>query len=421
MSDVRPPLLFYCQHSLGLGHLTRSLALARALSERFRLVLLSGGRVPRELPLPRGVEVVELPPVGLAPDGALVSRDRRRGVERALELRREIILDAYHRHRPRVVLIELFPFGRKKFSAELLSLLEQPGEGPSRPLVVCSLRDILVGRSDQEEHDERASRLANRWFDAVLVHSDPSFARLEESFRPRTPLRIPVRYTGFVVTGRQSGRRERPEKEPNGVRKPRVLVSAGGGLAGESLLRAAVEAGPLLRAEGLRTRVVAGPFLPPLAWRSLRRAARGQSGLELRRSVPDLRAELDTAVASVSQCGYNTALDLLVSRVPALVVPFAEPGEDEQTRRARRLERLGAVRVLEPSRLRPDALAQEIRRLREFCPAPIELDLDGAGETARLISELDRDSSASHGRRPRGGRHGTRAADAIRNAHGQLA
>ena len=42
----RPALLFWCQHSLGLGHLVRSLALAEALRERFDVVLLNGGRFP---------------------------------------------------------------------------------------------------------------------------------------------------------------------------------------------------------------------------------------------------------------------------------------------------------------------------------------------------------------------------------------
>jgi predicted glycosyltransferase len=421
VTDRRPTLLFHCQHSLGLGHLTRSLALAGALSKSFRIVFLSGGRVPRQMPLPREIELVELPPVGLAPDGALVSGDRRRGVDRALELRREMVLDAYRRHRPGVLLIELFPFGRKKFSRELLALLERAGKGPSRPLVVCSLRDILVGRSDQAEHDERASQLANRWFDAVLVHSDPRFARLEESFRPRTPLRIPVRYTGFVVAGGGSSRSDDEASDASGARAGRVLVSAGGGIAGESLLRAAVEAAPLLVAEGLRLRVVAGPFLPQPAWRSLRRLARGRPRLELRRSVPDLRAELDAAACSVSQCGYNTALDLLASGVPALVVPFSAPGEDEQTRRARRLERLGAVRLLEPGALTAAALAREIRLLRGFRPAPLEPDFGGADETARLISELARGSSRAHERRARRRRPGARDADAMREAHGRLA
>ena len=99
--------------------------------------------------MPPGVEVVALPPVGLGQDGKLASRDGRRDVRRAMELRREMILDAYRRHRPRVVMIELFPFGRKKFGDELLPLLELAHADRPRPLVVCSVRDILVGRSDQ--------------------------------------------------------------------------------------------------------------------------------------------------------------------------------------------------------------------------------------------------------------------------------
>jgi predicted glycosyltransferase len=386
VSGARPTLLFHCQHSLGLGHLTRSLELARALSQRFRIVFLSGGRVPAGLALPADVEVVALPAVGMAPDGSLVSRDGCRAVDRALELRGELILEAYSRHRPRVVLVELFPFGRKKFGGELLPLLERAHEERSRPLVVCSLRDILVGRSDQEVHDERASRVANRWFDAVLVHSDPRFARLEDSFRPRTPLRVAVRYTGFVTGGRRNGARQRSPAAGT-----RVLVSAGGGLVGGPLLRAALDAEPRLQGEGFRLSLVAGPFLPPDEWRSLCRTAR-RARVELRRCVPNLRAELDAADSSVSQCGYNTALDLLVSRVPALVVPFARWGEDEQTRRAARLARLGAVRMLEPGDLSGEALADGIRRLRDFRPASTELDLDGAAETARLVARMERES-----------------------------
>ena len=67
--------------------------------------------------------------------------------------------------------------------------------------------------------------------------------------------------------------------------------------------------------------------------------------------MADLGAELRAARASVSQGGYNTALEVVRSGVPGLIVPYATPEEDEQTRRARRLERLGAVRVLAAERL----------------------------------------------------------------------
>src|SRR5207244_12504639 len=121
-----------------------------------------------------------------------------------------------------------------------------------------------------------------------------------------------------------------------------------------------------------------GRFLPGADWGAPRGAAREVAGRELRRAVPDLGQELCGAAASVSQCGYNTALDVVRARVPALVLPCAELGRDEQWVRARRLERLGAVRVLEPERLDGPPLASEVRALLGVPPAPVALDLHGA-------------------------------------------
>jgi predicted glycosyltransferase len=382
----RPTVLFYCQHSLGLGHLVRSFALAGALAERFRVVLLNGGRLPRGVPVPAGVEIVSVPPLGMTVDGTLVSHDRRRSAERALELRRARMLALHDALRPDVVFVELFPFGRKKFAVELLPLLRAAREAGA--LTVCSLRDILVGsRRDQQRHDERASVTAKELFDAILVHSDPSFARLEESFRPATPLRIPVHYTGFVLPRGEAAEAIAPT--PVGTERPRVVVSAGGGLYGGDLMRAAVDAHRLELADaGIDLRLVTGPFLPEDEWRALRDAARGRRGLEVRRSVPDLRAELATAAGSVSQCGYNTVLDVLHAGIPGLVVPFGAGREDEQGRRADRLERMGALRVLEAERADGATLASEIRALLDFRPVPVGLSFDGARKTTLIVGNL---------------------------------
>ena len=382
---LKPGLLLYCQHSLGMGHLVRSLALAAGLARRFRVAFLNGGPLPKGTQCPAGVELIALPPLGLGRDGRLVSRDRRRSLDRARSLRQAMILETFTVVRPRVVLVELFPFGRKKFADELLPLLEAAREpGPGRALVLCSLRDILVGRQhEQEKHDEWAVTVANRYFDRILVHADPRFARLEESFRPRSPLRVPVHYTGFVFPAPTHERGPRP------CRRRQVVVSAGGGLVGEPLLRAAIEAhGQLWEARRMAMKVIAGPFVPDEVWRSLRVAARGQEGLHLRRYVPDLCAELAASAASVSQCGYNTALDILRAGVPALVVPFAEGHEDEQIRRARRLEQLGAVRILDSQRLDAITLAAEIQALLRFRPREVELDLNGTQNTADLVHGL---------------------------------
>ena len=171
------------------------------------------------------------------------------------------------------------------------------------------------------------------------------------------------------------------------------MVSAGGGLVGGPLLRAAVEAQP---ATGTPMRLIAGPLLPEDAWQRV--CALAGPEIELRRTVADLGAELRGARASVSQGGYNTALEVVRSGVPGLIVPYATPEEDEQTRRARRLERRGAVRVLAAERLAPATLAAEVRRLLTFEPRTAGVDLEGARRTGHLLEGLLDGSLSAAGR-----------------------
>ena len=153
--------------------------------------------------------------------------------------------------------------------------------------------------------------------------------------------------------------------------------------------RAALAAHTLLQpTTGLGMQIIAGPLLPEAAWQSLHAMARGLPGLTLHRCLPDLGAALRGAVASISQCGYNTALHLVQGRVPALVVPFADGREDTQLRRARRLEHLGAVRVLDARDLNGPTLATEIRTLLHVQPRVVSLDMAGAQNTAQLVEAL---------------------------------
>jgi len=379
---TRPRLLFYCQHSVGLGHLVRSVHLADGLARDFDVTLLNGGPWPADLPEPSAVDLVHLPALGLDAAYNLVSRDERFAVEEAVDLRRAQIQQVFRDTAPDVVLIELFPFGRKKFAGELMPLLEAARAARPAPFVACSLRDILVGsRRDQQGHDDRAARVTNEFFDAVLVHADARFATLEETFHPNVPLRVPVHYTGFV--------RAPVARDGERPRERRVLVSAGGGLVGAPLFRAAVEAQPRLLADhGLSTLIVAGPFLPDPDLDELTRRAVGTSGLEVVRYLPDLGGEMAASAVSVSQAGYNTTMDILGCATPAVVVPYGEGREDEQAARARRLERLGALRVLDSDRLSAQTLGDAVRDALEWTPLPVPLDLDGQIRTSELLQSL---------------------------------
>lgn len=381
----RQTLLFYCQHALGLGHLVRSLSLAEALGEHFDVVLLNGGRLPDNTTVPDGVRIVNLPPLGHDSSYNLVSHDPAWSVEAAMRERPRIILDELAITEPAVVLIELYPFGRKKFEFELLPLLEAVHSmGVDRPRVVCSVRDILVGhRVDQARHDERAAGVVNRFFDAILVHSDPQFARLEATFHPATPVSVPIHYTGFV-TGSAANVEVAPAD-----RLRRVLISAGGGMVGAPLFHIAAKAHRRwYETAGLTTTVLAGPFAPAPVWSWLQDQAAHLEGFEVVRYLPDLRTEMARSAVTVSQCGYNTTMDILRAGVPAVVIPYAEGGEDEQRQRGERLDGLGVLRCLESDGLDADRLAEAVIAVAATTPSRVTLDLDGRDASARIIAEM---------------------------------
>jgi predicted glycosyltransferase len=324
-----------------------------------------------------------MPPLGIDETNQLVSHDKRISVERALERRKKMIRTCFDNLRPAVVLLELFPFGRRRFAVELRPLLELAHSHETRSYIVCSLRDIFgTQRPIQQKYDDRAAMLANQFLDLVLVHSDPSFAHFDESFRPTISLKVPVTHTGFVVP-----RLEPPPKRENS--KKRIVVSAGGGTTGESFILLVVNALAHLATDPqIEMKVIAGPFFPDEAWNTLRSLAREKPQLTAVRHVPNLRDELCGASLSISQAGYNTCLDVLRAGVPALLLPSVRGNENEQWKRALRLQKLGAAKVLDQRNLNPAQLAATIRESMNVEMITPQLDLNGAERSAKIIESM---------------------------------
>ena len=98
---MRRRILFYCQPMLGLGHLTRSLAILRGLA-RFDIWMVNGGRpLPAFLvpTLPPHLTIVQLPPLQADPAFETVESVTTSGDDRATieEERRTALLDGRSR------------------------------------------------------------------------------------------------------------------------------------------------------------------------------------------------------------------------------------------------------------------------------------------------------------------------------------
>lgn len=381
-APARPRVMIWVQHLLGTGHLERMRRIAEALAQRDADVHFVTGGVPLQGRMPEGVRIVQLPPVKVTDASFKPLRDLH-GTPVDETFRQERVrqlLSAYDAATPQVVLFETFPFGRRSLRFELLPLIERITSSTQRPRVLSSIRDILQ-LEEKAGRDVESWTWAAQWFDEILVHGDPAFVRLEETFPLAADGRVPVFYTGYVTSPGAA-----PPRAPLGEQRE-IVVSAGGGSTGSHVLHAAIAARAHSAHRGLTWRVLVGPGIAQEEFERLRASA--GSGIVVERNRLDFPALLALARVSVSQGGYNTVMDVLRSGAPAVVVPFEQGSETEQRMRTQRLATRGALELVEEGELGPASLAAAIDRaaMRGVAAAP-PFDMRGAQRSAERIIEL---------------------------------
>src|SRR6218665_3653699 len=104
-------ILHYCQHVLGMGHLFRSLEIARAL-HRHEVTLVTGGP-PVSAALPPHIRHVQLPPL-MMDSGfsglhtvSCAAGELPPDLRQVQDMRRQMLLKTLHETRPRILLVEL--------------------------------------------------------------------------------------------------------------------------------------------------------------------------------------------------------------------------------------------------------------------------------------------------------------------------
>ncbi len=385
---MTPRVLLYVQHLLGIGHLRRAAAIARGLAAGgFDVAFVSGGEAVPSLDI-GGARLLQLPAIRSGDSGfSRLVDDSGAAVTDALWRARQLSLESeLQSFAPDVLLIEMFPFGRRQFRRELIPLLESSGQRRPRPLVACSVRDILVQKNKPERLQELLDVL-ERYYDLVLVHGDPAFADFALTFPAASAMTGKIRYTGFVVG-------DLPARIPPSARQDVILVSAGGGAVGAPLLHAALAARPLTQQRDALWHVITGPNLAQADFDALQKDAGDR--LRIERFRPDFPQLLACCRVSVSQAGYNTLMEILAVGARAVVVPFADGQESEQPLRARLLAERGLVQAVPAQDLTPARLAAAIDAAAAMpVPSAGLFNLAGAAATAEILHQALRQRRAA--------------------------
>lgn len=373
-----PSVVMYSHDTIGLGHMRRNSAIARALVTRMpdvsvlMLVGCPAGMVFESLP---GIDYVKLPSLAKLGRGAFAAGSLRMETEAIKRLRRGVIEGVLGNLRPDVLLVDHEPGG---VMGELEPVLRRiRATGGTR--TVLGLRDIL----DAPDRVARAwtadgtDRIVKEQYDQVLVYGDAAF------FDSIAAYDLPAHSrTCGVVTGQKA-----VPGPVRGSRRPRhVLVSGGGGRDAYPLIDAAISALALVpKPKRPAMTIVTGPLMD--AELQAETATRAEPlGIEVMTHVPDLTALMAQTDLLVTMTGYNSINEALAMGCPIVTVPRLGPSA-EQRMRAERLESLGLARVLNRETLTPAALARVlIAPLRRARTAPP--DLNGAEQAARILQTL---------------------------------
>jgi predicted glycosyltransferase len=354
--------LFYSHDGLGLGHVRRNLAIAKALTEvsaDASALVLTCAAEAESLGLPSRVSVAKLP-----------------GPHRSDQ---KVLAAAVEIFRPEVLLVDQHPFGPGGELGPALEIVRASGGQ-----AVLGLPDVLDDASgvDLEWRGRGLFERIPQYFARVLVYGQPDVLDPVRDCGFPDALAQITSFCGYVVSPSLGTHRAalRPYR-----RRARVLATTGEGDDGFPVLDAFVTAA---EGAGWDATVVAGAHCPQDR-RQLLRSKATAAGIVYREFVPALPSEFASLDALVCMGGYNTLAEAVATGVPTVCVPRVEPSRDQLVR-ARAFASRRLLRVLERDELEPERLRHEIdAALAEGCrPAALGLDLGGDRRAAHHLFEV---------------------------------
>jgi predicted glycosyltransferase len=380
-------IALYSHDAMGLGHLRRNLAIARALVEsplRASVLILSGVREAGTVRLPAHTDCLALPALSKDSDGCYRSRALALPLSDLIRLRSQAIRGALEAFAPQVLVADRNPLGLCEELAPALRSLAM--RGGTR--CILGLRDVLDEPAvvEREWRTTRTADAVRAFFDAVWVYGDPAVYDPLRDVPAARSISDLVQFTGYLGTRAPlpDAAGERAQRARLGIADGRLLLCVLGG-GQDGLPIAWAFANTQLPEDGVGV-IVTGPFMPEAARRRLIAFARSRPRLHVFEFVQDIETLVHGAERIVAMGGYNTVCEALAARKPVLLVPRTTPRR-EQWLRAERLRELGMVDVIARQDLTPSGLGHWLTAPRR-APDVRSLSLDGLSRLPALLSAV---------------------------------
>jgi predicted glycosyltransferase len=380
--DTKPKVIIHCQYVYGIGHLVRTVELARGLSKGFQVFIFNGGETVPNFYLPKDVTFIQLPAIYKEENSNSLSPvDSSTSIEECFQDRRIIIKQKTEEIKPDILITEHFPFGLL-FENEVTSLISKVKFTNPSSKIISSVRDIIESNGGGE-NDGYITELINKWYDMVLVHGDENYIHLKHSFSQIDKISVPIFHTGYIV---------RPIQINTKTEYPIILASVAGGRLGNELLEAVIDSHLLIK-EKIKHNLIlfSGAFQND--FKEQERKIIELSSEDIKLYCFDSKIYLNylsKADMVISLGGYNSIIESVSAKKTMLVYQRGfSGGNEEQDLRIKLFEDLGCLKVLKPQDLSIKVLPEMIVNSIKTNRFPkLNLNLKGVQNSSDLILGL---------------------------------
>lgn len=354
-----PSILMYSHDTYGLGHIRRTLALAKTMAKRApHILIITGSPLAGEFPLPKGVDYIRIPGMVKTEEGDYLPPCEGISVERVIKIRTQLILTTIKNFKPDFFIVDKEPLGLKQ---EVLLGLEWIQKHLPGTRTILGLRDIMDDAVIVKAHWKKNDTIKHlmNLYSEIWVYGEKSIYNPIIEYEIPESIQKKTHFIGYIKRELPK-RKEVPKSFLSPSSKPRVLVTIGGGKDGFPLLDTSLR---ILEQKGTVSLpfdlvLVTGPFFSDQAFEALNQRAK-ILGILVHRFFDPLTDLIVACDLLVCMGGYNTLCEAISSITPTLVVPRETPRQ-EQLIRARAFSQNNLLEYISWDLLTPELLQQKM-------------------------------------------------------------
>ena len=336
----------YSHDTYGLGHIRRTMAIASQLrSLSTNVLILTGSPIAGRFSLPENVDFVRIPGMIKKTNDEYHSLSIRINPRHAVNIRKSIISATARSFQPDLFIVDKEPLGLKK---EVLPVLRWFKKHHPRTRTILGLRDIMDDSRTvrRDWHKKNIYRYLDELYSEIWVYGRQDIYDAAAEYRIPEGVRPKMFFTGYLPRPVANSNSRRKTRRKFGVRdgERMIVVTAGGGGDGFSMMQSYLDMHDAYPLPDIRSVLITGPFMPKSQRQRLARRA-GRHRIEVNPFYPHMEQMFKAADLVVSMGGYNTICEILSQGTPSLIIPRETP-RLEQLLRARAMKKQQLVDCL---------------------------------------------------------------------------